>query len=364
MTSDTAPAGRQRRGWLWLLAVLVIGVLSGATGWAVATVMRPAEDPLEASTFTFATVEPGEVGSSINLNSIAEWAPTAVGSNQASGIITSVKVAPGDEVVQGSTLYLVNQRPVVVAQGSVPAFRALGNGAEGEDVAQLQGMLQALGYFSGSVDGKAGYRTVSSIRAWQKAMGVAETGTVELGDVIFVPTLPTRITLDGEVIARGKPVAGGEPVLLGLPQSPLFTLPVTEAQSAMIPTGTPVQITSPEGNVWEALAGDRASDAQSQAVVVTLSGAEEQVVCADECSEVPVTGEALLPSRVVTVPTVQGLVVPSSALFTDASGRIAVIDPKGTLIPVTVVASARGMSVIEGVDEGVKVRIPAEDSSG
>lgn len=364
MTSDKTRSTQRRRGWLWLTMAFVVGALVGATGWAIATIMQPAEDPLEASTFTFATVQSGEVGSSINLNGVAEWAPTLIGSNQASGVVTGVEIAPGEEVVQGSTLYLVNQRPVVIAQGSVPAYRSLGNGAEGEDVAQLQGLLQALGYFAGALDGEAGSRTVSAIKAWQKSLGVDETGTVELGDVIFVPTLPTRASLDGEVIARGKPVSGGEPVLLGLPQSPVFTLPVTEAQSAMIPTGTAVQITSPAGNVWEAFAGDRASDPQSQAIVVTLTGPEGQAVCADSCSEVPIVGESLLPTKIITVPTVQGLVVPSSALLTEASGQIVVVDTEAVRIPVTVVASARGMSVVEGVDAGLSVRIPAEEPTG
>ena len=364
MTSDTAREQKRRRPWIWTTTVLVVAAVAGAAGWALATVMRPAQDPLEASTYTFATVEAGEITSSVNLNSIAEWTPTPIGSNQAAGIVTSVKVAPGDEVSQGSTLYLVNQRPIVVAEGSVPAYRAIGDGAEGEDVVQLQGMLASLGHFSGDADGKAGYRTVAAIKSWQTSMGVPATGAVELGDVIYVPDLPARVSVDDEVIARGKSVSGGEPVLLGLPSSPRFTLPVTEAQSAMIPTGTPVQITSPGGNAWEAVAGDRASEAQSQAVVVTLTGTEGQTICADECGEVPVTGEALLPSKIIIVPTVQGLVVPSSALMTDVSGQIVVIDAGGARRPVTVVASARGMSAIEGVEAGARVRIPAEDSPG
>lgn len=364
MTSDTGLVARRRRGWVWVVVILLVGILAGAAGWAMATLLRPPEDPLEASTFTFVTVQAGEVGASIRLNSSAEWKPAPVGTNQATGVVTGVSISSGDEVGQGTALYLVNERPVVVAQGNVPAFRALGDGTEGQDVAQLQQMLQSLGFYSGSADGKAGYRTVSAIKAWQKSLGIDRTGIVELGDVIFVPTLPTRISLDGEVIARGKSLSGGEQVVGGLPETPLFTLPVTEAQSAMIPTGAPVQLTSPEGALWDAFAGDRVSEAQSQTIIVTLTAAEGEVICRDQCAEVPVAGEALLPTRIITVPTVQGLVVPSSALLSDASGQIAVIDSKERLIPVTVIASAKGMSVIEGVNEGVRVRIPAKDSTG
>ena len=361
LKSETIPVRVRHRLWFWLTVGAIVIIIMGATSWAVATVLRPADDPLEAAAFTFVTVGPGEVGSSINLNSVAEWIPTPVGLNQASGIVTGVNVVPGDEVTHGSVLYLVNQRPVVIAQGTVPMFRALGEGVEGEDVAQLQNMLQKLGFFSGSTDGKAGTHTVSAIKAWQKSVGLAQTGIVEPSDVIFVPTLPTRVALDRDVIGRGKSVSGGESVVSGLPASPVFTLPVTEAQSAMIPTGASVQVTSPGGSLWDAFAGDRVTDAESQTIVITLTGAEGEVLCGDNCSEVPVTGEELLPSEIISVPTVRGLVVPSSALLTDAGGQIAVINSKGMVVPVTVVASARGMSVIEGINTGVKVRVPAAE---
>lgn len=360
MRSDTPASSRPpRRGWVWLAVIVTVGVLAGSAGWATATVLRPAEDPLDATPYTFVSVEQGEVSSSVNLNAVAEWSPTPVGTNQASGIVTGVVVAPGDEVVQGSTLYLLNQRPVVVAQGAVPAFRPIGEGVEGADVAQLQAMLHAQGSYSGTIDGTAGPRTVTAIKAWQKALGVAQTGLVELGDVVFVPTLPIRVSLDAELVSRGLSLSGGEPVLRGLPAAPAFTMPVTDAQAAMMPTGTAVQVTSPEGTVWDAVAGDRVTDEQSQTIVVSLSGPEGQVLCGDQCAQVPVSGQALLPSKIISVATVQGLVVPSSALITEASGQIGVIDQDGTVHPVTVVASARGMSVIDGVDAGVKVRIPA-----
>ena len=134
---------RGRHTWLWMGVVLVATTLAGATGWAVATLLRPSEDPLEATSFTFVTVTHGEVGASISLSSSAEWKPTPAGSNQASGVVTGVSIASGDEVGQGTVLYLVNQRPVVAAQGNVPAYRAIEEGAEGADVLQLQQMLQS-----------------------------------------------------------------------------------------------------------------------------------------------------------------------------------------------------------------------------
>jgi hypothetical protein len=72
-----------------------------------------------------------------------------------------------------------------------------------------------------------------------------------------------------------------------------------------------------------------------------------------------VTGQTLLQSRIVTEETVTGLVVPSAALLSGADGRTTVTDEEAVSHPVTVVTSARGMSVIEGVPAGTRVRVPA-----
>lgn len=276
--------------------------------------------------------------------------------------MTQVAVAPGDEVRTGSVLYRVNERPVVVAQGAVPAYRSIGAGSSGTDVAQAQQMLADLGYAPGPVDGEAGAGTVSAIRDWQDAVGMPETGVIEPGDVIFVPNLPTRVSLDTDVIARGKSVGGGEQVVRGLPASPEFTVPVTDAQAGMMPAGTLVEITSPEGAIWQASVTDHTREEQSGNVVVSLAGPDGAVICADACGQVPVTGQARLASRIVTQETVAGLVVPSAALVTAADGTVEVIDADGERMPVDVVASARGMSVIEGAPEGTRVRVPASES--
>lgn len=357
-------ADRATRRWLpWAAVVTIFLVVGGAVGWAAASVLIPVEDPLEASSFTYVAVEPGEVGASISLNAVAAWTPVPAGANRAAGVVTEVVVAAGDEVEQGSVLYRVDQRPVTIGQGLVPAYRAIGRGAEGADVEQLQRMLGAVGIYSGPADGKAGDRTVAAIKGWQKSLGVPQTGIVEVGDVIFVPQLPTRIALDGELIARGLMVSGAEQVVRALPTAPEFTVPVTDAQATMMPAGTRVEITSPDGSLWEAVAAEQMRDEQSATVNVSLVALDGGTICGDQCGQVPVTGDVRLSSSIITVETVAGLVLPSAALVTGADRQTAVIDESGERIPVTVVTSARGMSVIEGVPDGLRVRVPAVDGA-
>lgn len=346
-----------------MAGVLLIGV--GAAGfWAVSTVLTPAEDPLVATDFTLAEVRVGEVGASLALNTVAEWEAVLAGENRAVGVVTSVGVAAGDEVTHGAVLYAVDLRPTVIAQGEVPAFRAITAGSVGADVTQLQQMLSVGGFATFTADGTAGAGTVAAIKAWQKSLGTDQTGIVEPGDVIFVPVLPTRAALDTEIVLRGASLTGGEKVLRTLAVAPRFTVPVTDAQAALMPAGTRVEITSPSGTLWQASVTDQLRDEQSQAIIINLSAADGGSICAAACGEIAVTGRSQLPSRQITIEPVTGLVVPSAALATDATGGIAVIDEDGARHTVTLEASARGMSVITGVVEGFQVRVPAQRSGG
>lgn len=356
----TEPGGHPVR-WGWRLAAAVALLLSGAAvAWAALTVLRPAEDPLEAPAATVVPVKQGEIGSSISLNTTAQWTTTPLGINRASGVVTRVVVEAGDEVSAGDVLYEVELRPVTIAEGKVPAFRKIGAGTEGADVKQLQQLLMQGGHFAGTVDGTAGKDTVQAIRAWQRSQGIDATGVVGPGDVIYVPSLPARVTLDTEVVRTGATLSGGEEALQGLPAAPSFEMPVTTAQAAMVPTGARVNITSPEGDAWSATAGGQSVDEGSGTVHITLDSLDEGPVCADQCAQVPVTGQSSLRSEIITVQEVSGLVVPSSALITEAGGQTAVIDEAGSRLPVEVTASAKGMSVISGVDAGTKVQVPAQ----
>jgi len=348
------------RRWLRIVVAAVVALLIGAgSAWAVFTVLKPAENPLVETSHTYATVQRGEVGASTSLNTVAQWKPTPIGANRASGVVTEVSVSPGDTVGQGSTLYSVDLRPVVVAQGAVPAFRAIGEKSKGPDVAQLQVMLGGLGFYGGAADGEAGTGTVSAIKDWQESLGLERTGVMQSGDVIFVPSLPTRVTLDAEKVRRGAMLSGGEDVVSGLPSSPVFTIPVTDAQAGMMPTGTAVEITSPRGVTWRATVSGRSKDEKQNVTLMALAAVSSDAICGADCGQIPAAEEVALRSKVVTVATVAGLVVPSAALVTGADGQVAVIDKKGVRIPVTVKAAAKGMSVVEGVSEGVSVQVPA-----
>lgn len=357
--SQAAPSARSRRRWARIIAPAAVLLLLGAgVGWAGATVLAPSPQALQPVPYTSVNVRQGDIGATLSLNTSAEWTLQPLAANQAAGTVTSVRVGAGQELQAGDVLYAVDLRPVVVAQGDVPMFRPLSEGTTGDDVAQLQTFLRGLGLYKAGNTGTYNSVTTAAVKAWQKSLQLPQDGSVQRGDLLFVPNLPLRASLDEAIVKRGANLAGGEPVLSGLSSSPNFKIAITDSQSSLLATGKRVEVTSPSGALWEAFITDRTkSDA---GLFVNLSGKDGTSICADACSEVPVEGEALFSSKVVIVEQTTGLIVPSSALVTGNDGSIAVVSLDGTRYPVQVTASAQGMSVINGVDEGLEVRIPSK----
>jgi peptidoglycan hydrolase-like protein with peptidoglycan-binding domain len=359
------PPSRPSLRWVGFgVAILLVGAV---VGWATSTVFTPPKDVLDSTAFTYVELVEGEVGSSITLNTLAEWNPEPVGTNLAVGTVTTVALSAGSTVEAGSILYTVNLKPVVVGQGTIPAFRSLSRGASGSDVTQLQAMLRSQGFFGSTPDGDFGFATERAVRQWQAALGVERSGVVEAGDIVFVPTLPARLALDTTLIKRGAILSGGEPVVEGLPASPRFTVPVTEAQAGLMPTGTRVDIAGPDGAAWVASVLDRET-ADDGTISIALGSMDDFPICKDACSSISVAEPSLLLSRIETVATQRGLTVPSSALLSKADGTVVMIDAAGVEYPVTIVTSARGMSVVEGagtqastVRSGLAVRVPAKE---
>ena len=79
-----------------------------------------------------------------------------------------------------------------------------------------------------TANGTFGDSTTQAVKRWQKKLGVPETGTVALGELIAVAQLPSRLLLDADVIAPGVVLAGGEKAVLGAVGDPAFVLPLSD----------------------------------------------------------------------------------------------------------------------------------------
>ena len=135
-----------RKSW----ALVAAAVLVVATCGVVA--VSGAEDPTAAARAPAADtvkVELGKLsamvsqGGTLTYRARPDGSPFAV-INQARGVYTKLPET-GDKVGCGGVLYRVDDRPVLLLCGRVPAYRALRLGVKGRDVRQLNRNLRVRG---------------------------------------------------------------------------------------------------------------------------------------------------------------------------------------------------------------------------
>jgi hypothetical protein len=169
---------------------------------------------------------------------------------QGHGTITALP-AVGQVIRQGQVLYRVDGQPVVLLYGSTPAYRTLAEGAEasdltGTDVQQLNRDLVALGYASSAdldpSSDEFGWATKAAIKKMQDDLGIEQTGKLDLGQVVFLPTA-ARVT---SVSATLGGQAGG-PVLKATSTTREVTVDLDAAQQSQVKAGDKVTITLPNG---------------------------------------------------------------------------------------------------------------------
>ncbi len=140
--------------------------------------------------------------------------------------------AVGAVIGRGGTLYRLDDLPVVLMYGSVPAYRALKAGvSDAPDVAELNQNLIALGFDPYGAIGEAahfGSATAAAVRRWQEAKGLAQTGEVPLGRITFSAGA-RRITAVHVALGQDPPGAAPSDV-------PVATTPAATTPAATTPT--------------------------------------------------------------------------------------------------------------------------------
>jgi len=201
--------------------ITMVVVLAGA-GVAVAVVVplrhRAKPGPVDnAAGTSLATVARQTLTSQTSVSGTLGYAGTYDVINQARGTLTAAP-AIGQVIHQGQVLYRVDGKPVVLLYGSTPAYRVLAEGAtasdvSGPDVRQLNHDLVALGYASkADLDPDSdefSWATKAAVEKLQDDLDVDETGSLALGQIVFLPAA-IRIT---SVVATVGGQAGSGPLL-------------------------------------------------------------------------------------------------------------------------------------------------------
>ncbi len=128
-----------------------------------------------------------------------------------SGTITWLP-SVGQLIRPGGILYRVDGEPVILLNGSTPAYRTLtSSDSDGADITQLNRNLVALGFNPDgiTVDDVWQPGTTTGVELLQESFGEAPTGSLPLGQVVFLPGAQLVATVDGTLGATGS--AGGSP---------------------------------------------------------------------------------------------------------------------------------------------------------
>ncbi len=276
------------------------------------------------------TVRTGDLANTRSLSAnLGFGAPRPV-KGSGTGTVTKLP-AVGDVAERGGVLYRVDDQPVTTFFGATPFFRKLeAPGTKGSDVAVLMDNLAALGHQVGTRpddDTKAEFtpRVVTALKKWQKAIGVEQTGTLEVGRVLV---------LDGPArVASVKAQLGATPTeeLFEItPTTRLVTARVPLSEAGGVEVAAPVRVVllgggETPGRIGSVTPLPPAQEGRSGEPEV------EVVVTLDQPDDVDGLETAPVQVRITTESRTGVLTVPLEALIALKEGGYAVQLPDGEL---------------------------------
>jgi peptidoglycan hydrolase-like protein with peptidoglycan-binding domain len=168
--------------------------------------------------------------------------------NQARGTYTKLPAA-GQVIAEGHVLYRVDDRPVVLLQGSTPAYRTLSAGASGPDVDELNADLVALGYATRAqlspTSASVGPATTAAVMKLQAALRVTQSGTLTLGQVAFEPSSMRVTSVSAQL---GGSAQTGATVLQATSTTRQVQVALNASQQTRMAVGDKVTITLPNNH--------------------------------------------------------------------------------------------------------------------
>lgn len=356
-----APARQRRTGVRWLMLLVAVGAATAGGWWYFS--QRSDEPVVEEATAAprFAEVvrtDLVEVDTYDGTLGRADGDPIVNGAN---GILTAVP-APGSTVRQGEVLYRVDNYPIVMLNGELPAWRALKEGVDdGPDVQQLEVALVALGYDADetvTIDEEFTHNTEQMVQRWQEDLGVDDDGVVELGEVVF---LPDEVRIADVTAEIGSTVQGGGQFLVTSSAEIVVTVDLPTADQGVLAVGGGVTVVLPDNTETPGTVitvGTIAiSDAQGEATVEVEVRLVDPSV-AGNLDEAPVEIEVVADSARAVI------AVPVTALVALSEGGYAVqlIEADGTLHLVAVDPGFFADGLVEvtsdGLEPGDQVVIP------
>jgi hypothetical protein len=262
---------RRRRGWVLALAVVVVvaAALGGADAAGVFNSPKPAASnnayaistrAVTRGPLTEQTQENGTVGDAGSYTVVVPGSSSGSAGSASSGPSGSGSgtftwlPAVGQTIRQGQAIYQASGTPVVLLYGNVPAYRDLSEGMTGADVTELNTDLVKLGYATASALGPRSAwdyfsgETAYALGLLQARLGLTQTGTLPLGQAVFLPGA-IQVTGLGTGAVPGGSAAAGATVLTGSSLTPVVTMDLDASMQTEVAVGNTVSVTLPDGSV-------------------------------------------------------------------------------------------------------------------
>jgi len=356
------PSGmRGRRGWsgpiAWLAGLALAATAGFLAGQYVVGTTLEARAEVPPARQTYVITE-GTLGRTLRYPGLAEWQPTGTLYAPSSGVVTEVVAASGT-FEAGDIVLRLNERPVVLIPGPIPAFRDLTLGDRGRDVAALQDFLATQGYRVPADRAAFTEATRSAVQAWQRSLGLPTSGVVALGDVLFVKPseldgVPFRWTPAADV---GAPIAAGTPILERLAEVPILTIEFGQSPPEQLAEGLRGRALFPAGErLPVVLSMIRTVQGRSSA---QLSAPRGRLCNPEVClGLVAPEGQTEIDVEFTLVPETTGPQVPAIAVQSDVAGQPFVELADGTRQRVEIRVASGGLVVVDGIRVGQEIVLP------
>lgn len=222
------------------LSVLLVGTLS-ATG---------SSDGGDGGQGAYATAEAAvrDLTLTQTLNGVVAYQDLRALSPGRSGVVTQLPEVD-EQFGSGDVLMRIDDRPVVLLTGKVPAWRDLRPGmSDGADVRELETALLALGHGTkgdGFPDEHWDARTTEAVEEFQGKSGAVVDGVVSLGAVVFAPG-PIRVAkLDAHL---GGPAVPGTSAMKISDTVRVVLLDLDPLDRNLMKQGAPLEVEFPSGD--------------------------------------------------------------------------------------------------------------------
>jgi hypothetical protein len=296
----------------------------------------------------------------------------------------------GAVIKEDKPVYSLNNQPVPLLYGSIAAYRAFYVGmSDGADVDELTQDLIALGYGAGLTQSDHySSATAAAVERWQRALGLAATGEILLGQVVFEPgpiqvasvTPSVGASAGGGGSASAGGSGGGGGVLTATSTTPEASIALDPAQQSEVAVGDRVSIILPNNQTTPGVISSVGTVATTPSTSGNASSSPSSDNNAASTATIPVLvtptdppsngtwwDQATVTVTVTTATVNDALVVPVDALLALASGGYAVevVGTNGShhLVDVSLgmFDDADGLVQItsSGLSAGAKVVVPA-----